>query len=129
MTGVVEPRARETRKAVRQALSTLFASIALLTLVIGLTYFAWLVVSVEFGTGDMQAGAYRELGYYVGGEREWYRDARVHASGALVLALASLLFGRHPFARITAPVAFLQFVVLQFFGDQMLAIIREWATR
>jgi len=129
VTGVVEPRARETRKAVRQSLSTLCASIAFLILVIGLTYFAWLVVSVQFGTGDMQAGAYRELGSYVGGKGEWYRDARVHASGALVFALASLLFGRHPFARITAPVAALQYIVLQFFGDPMLAVIREWAQR
>jgi hypothetical protein len=129
VAAVVEPRKRESKKALKQSLSTLFACIAFLILVIGLTYFAWFVVSVEFGEGASRANAYRELGYYISGERDWYRDARIHAGAALVFGLASLLLGRHPFARITVPVACVEYVVLHFFGDEMLAIIREWAQR
>jgi hypothetical protein len=129
VAAVVEPKSRETEKALKQSLSTLLASIGFLILVIGLTYFAWLVVSVEFGNEDMQARAYRELGYYISGQLEWYRDARLHGAAALVFSLASLLCGRHPFARITLPVACIVFVGLYFFSDQMLEVLREWATR
>jgi len=105
----------------------LFASLGFLVLVAAITYFALLVMSVEFGTGADQVRAYSELGEYLGGGLEWYRDARVLASISLLSALISLLFGVHPFARITIPVAGLTYLTLHLFNDQIIALIQNWA--
>ena len=127
MATVAEPRSREAKKLIRQALCTLFACVGFLLLVIGLTYFALLAASVALGDAEMQARAYRELGFYLGGELEWFRDARLYGGGSLLAALVSVLLGRHPFARITIPVAAILYVVLYFFDDTILEVVKSWA--
>lgn len=121
-TEEVRPRARWAPDT-----AMLFASLGFLVLVAAITYFALLVASVEFGTGADQVRAYSELGEYLGGGLEWYRDARVLATISLLSALISLLFGVHPFARITIPVAGLTYLTLHLFNDQIIALIQNWA--
>ena len=118
---------RPERGSIARAISTTFASVAFLLLVAAITYFALLVMSVHYGGGESRARAYRELGLYLSGGLEWYRDARILGAGSLLAGLISLLFGVHPFARITIPVAGLAYLTLHIFGDEIFALIREWA--
>ena len=108
-------------------IATLFASLGFLVLVAAITYFALLVASVEFGEGEAQVRAYSELGEYLGGGLEWYRDARVLGAISLLAALVSLLFGVHPFARITIPVAALTYLTLHIFNEEIIALLQTWA--
>ena len=117
------------RQSLARSLCTLFASFGFLILVVGITYFALLVASVHFGDKETTVRAYTELGSYLGGQLEWYRDARIYGAASLLCALVSLLFGVHPFARITIPVAGLAYLILHLFGDEVFAAIREFALR
>ncbi|MHC4449184.1 MAG: hypothetical protein ACYS0E_03430 [Planctomycetota bacterium] len=124
----LEPPPRETRRqSLARSLCTLFASLGFLVMVIGITYFALLVASVHFGDPETTARAYREIGLYLSGQQEWYRDARVYGASSLLCALVSLLFGVHPFARITIPVAGLAYLVLHLFGHEVFEAIRKFA--
>jgi len=119
----------DARSSAARAVSTFFASLAFLLLVAAIVYFALLVLSVHYGGNESRARAYRELGLYLSGGLEWYRDARILGAASLLSALVSLLFGVHPFARITIPVAGLAYLTLHIFGDEIFALIREWALR
>jgi len=124
----VELPGRTTRRqALGRSLCTLFASLGFLILVVGITYFALLVASVHFGREETTVRAYREIGLYLSGKLEWYRDARVYGASSLLCALISLLFGVHPFARITIPVAGLAYLVLHLFGQEVFEAIRRFA--
>jgi hypothetical protein len=123
----VEGAAPPRRYRLGQSLCTLFASLGFLIMVVGITYFALLVASVHFGDLETTARAYRELGLYLSGKLTWYRDARVYGAGSLLCALLSLLFGVHPFARITIPVAGLAWLILHLFGNQVFEAIRRFA--
>jgi hypothetical protein len=76
---------------------------------------------------EPRAAAYVELGQFLSGQLEWYRNAHVYGSLSLVSALVSLLFGVSPLARITVPVAGGCYVVLFVFGDKVGALIESWA--
>jgi len=123
LEGAAVPR----RYRLGRSLCTLFASLGFLIMVVGITYFALLVASVHFGDAETTARAYRELGLFLSGKLEWYRDARVYGAGSLLCALVSLLFGVHPFARITIPVAGLAWLVLHLFGQEVFDAIRRFA--
>jgi len=124
---VAQPTGPVERGKAARAVSTFFASLAFLLLVAAITYFALLVLSVHYGENESRARAYRELGLYLSGGLEWYRDARILGASSLLAGLISLLFGVHPFARITIPVAGLAYLTLHIFGDEIFALIREWA--
>jgi hypothetical protein len=98
-------------------------------MIVGITYFAMLVLSVRFGDQGARAAAYYELGQFLTGEMEWYKDARIYGAVSLMAALTSLLFGVSPLARITIPVAGSCYVVLVFFGDTVGRLIETWAQR
>jgi len=127
VAAVEAPPPELRRQAIARSLCTLFASLGFLILVVGITYFALLVASVHFGDPDTTVRAYREIGLYLGGKLEWYRDARVYGASSLLCALISLLFGVHPFARITIPVAGLAYLVLHLFGQAVFEAIRNFA--
>ena len=120
---VAAPPARAERGKAARTVSTFFASLAFLLLVAGITYFALLVLSVHYGENESRARAYRELGLYLSGGLEWYRDARILGASSLLAGLISLLFGVHPFARITIPVAGLLYLTLPIFVAQIYALI------
>lgn len=106
-----------------------FASLGFLVLIVGITYFAMLVFAVEFGHGADRAASYYELARFLSGRLEWYRDARVYGAVSLLCALVSVLFGVHPLARITLPVAGSAFVVLHIWGESIWRMITTWARR
>ena len=120
----MEPAVKPPRS---RALCTAFAGLGFLVLIVGITYFAMLVLSVRYGGPEPRAAAYVELGQFLSGQLEWYRNARVYGSLALVSALVSLLFGVSPLARITVPIAGGCYVVLFVFGDKAGALIESWA--
>lgn len=121
MDGAVGRRGRS------HGLSAFFASVGFVVLIMGITYFAILVLSIRFGAEEDRATAYYELGGYLSGNLEWYRDARVYGAVALLCALTSILFGVHRLARITLPVAGVCYLVLHVFHDQISNVLSEWA--
>lgn len=120
----MEPAVKEPRS---RALCTAFATLGFLLMIVGITYFAMLVLSVRFGGQGERAAAYYELGQFLTGEMEWYKDARIYGAVSLMAALTSLLFGVSPLARITIPVAGSCYVVLVFLGDKVGRFIETWA--
>jgi hypothetical protein len=118
----------DTAKLARR-ISRYCASAGFLILIVGLTYFTFLVLTVQFGADEARAAAYRELGLFLSGKQAWYQDARVYGALSLVLALFSVLLGPHPLARITIPVSALIYVVAIAFGDQIREVMSEWARR
>ena len=118
----------DTSKLARRV-SRYCASAGFLILIVGLTYFGFLVLTVQFGEGEARAAAYRELGLFLSGKQAWYQDARVYGAISLVLALLSVLLGPHPLARITIPVSALIYSVALVFGDQLREVMSEWARR
>ncbi|HEX5135502.1 MAG TPA: hypothetical protein VFY93_00890 [Planctomycetota bacterium] len=122
----MEPAVKAPRS---RALCTTFAGTGFLLMIIGITYFAMLAISVRFG-GDQgeRAASYVELGRFLTGEMEWYKDARIYGAVSLMAALTSLLFGVSPLARITIPVAGTCYVLLVFFGHQIAKLIEGWAS-
>ena len=98
----MEPEVRQPRS---RACCTALAAFGFVLLIVGVTYFAMLVLSVRYGGQGERASAYYELGKFLTGGLEWYKDARVYGAVALLSALVSLLFGVSPLARITLPVA------------------------
>ena len=108
--------------------ATFLSSLGFVVLVIGLTYFAMLVLAVHYGdTVDERAASYYELGRYLSGRMGWYQDARVYGAASLVCALVSLLFGAHPLARVTIPIAGVSYVVLTFWREPIWEMITTWA--
>jgi len=120
----VEPAVKEPRS---RTLCTAFATLGFLLMIVGITYFAMLVISVRIGDQGARAAAYYELGQFLTGEMEWYKDARIYGAVSLMAALTSLLFGVSPLARVTIPVAGACYVVLVFFGQQVGKFIETWA--
>jgi hypothetical protein len=116
-----------TRTKIARNLSTFFGSLGFLILVAAITYFALLVLWVHYGAGERRAQAYRELGLYLSGGLEWYRDARILWAASLLSALFSLLCGPHPFARITIPIAGTIYLTLHLFGEEIFELIKHWA--
>jgi len=110
-----------------RGLCAFFASLGFVVLIMGITYFAILVLSIRYGAENDRAAAYYELGGYLSGTLEWYRDARVYGAVALLFSLTSILCGVHRLARITLPVAGVCYIVLHAFGDQISEVISEWA--
>lgn len=109
------------------AVASFFASLGFVVLIMGITYFAILVLSIRFGAEADRAAAYYELGYYLSGKLQWYRDARVYGLVALLCSLISILFGTHRLARITIPIAGACYLVLHVFHDEISSVISEWA--
>jgi hypothetical protein len=122
----VEPAVKQPRS---RALCTTFAGIGFLLMIVGITYFAMLTISVRFGNQGERAAAYYELGQFLSGDMEWYKDARIYGALSLMAALTSLLFGVSPLARITIPVAGTCYVLLVFFGKHIADLIETWASR
>lgn len=120
--GEVAPAVRRSR-----CFAALLASGAFLVLIAGISYFAILVFTVQATAGNERATAYREMGLFLNGQLEWYRDARVYGATALLLALISLLFGVHPLARITLPVAGAAYVVVHVYGEELRDLLARWA--
>ena len=113
----------------RRACRTL-ATAAFLLLIAGISYFAILSFSVRFATEDTARAAwFVDLADFLSGDRGWYQNANVYGIGALVLALVSLLFGVHPLARITLPVAVLTIIALQVYGDEIRELLTQWAQK
>jgi len=107
--------------------ATTLASVGFLVLVVGLAYFAMLVLAVHFADGEQRAASYYELARYLSGRLEWYQDARVYGAVSLLCALVSVLFGVHPLARVTIPIAGASYVFLQFYGEWVWELITSWA--
>lgn len=122
----MEPAVRPQRS---RACCAAFAALGFLVLIVGVTYFAMLVLGVRYGGQELRATAYYELGQFLSGGLEWYKDARVYGGVSLLCALVSLLFGMSPLARITIPVAGACYVVLVFYGKQLGDLIESWALR
>lgn len=114
----------------RRKIARILASAGFLLLIVGITYFAILVFSVRFAEEEgARAASFIDLADFVSGRRAWYQDARTYGASALVLALVSLLFGVHPLARITLPVAILAIIGLQVYGEELRELIIEWARK
>jgi hypothetical protein len=120
----VEPEVNPRRG---RAPCTAFAALGFLVLIVGITYFAMLVLGVRYGGQEVRATAYYELGQFLSGGLEWYKDARVYGGVSLLCALVSLLFGMSPLARITIPVAGACYVLLVFYGKELGEVIESWA--
>ncbi len=120
----MEPEVRPPRS---RALCTLFAGLGFLVLIVGITYFAMLVLSVRYGAAEARMADYVDLGRFLSGQLEWYRNARVLGGLALVSSLVSLLFGVSPLARITIPIAGACYVVLVAYGEELGVLLEGWA--
>jgi len=120
----VEPEVRRPRS---RTLCTTFAALGFVLMIVGITYFAMLAISTRYGGREERATAYYELGQFLSGKMEWYKNAHVYGALALVAALTSLLFGVSPLARITIPVAGVCYVLLIFYDDQIGKLIESWA--
>jgi len=116
-----------TRAPRSRALASGFASLGFVILIVGITYFAILVLATHYGEQPDRAAAYRELGLFLSGGLEWYRDGRVYGALALLCALISLLFGLSPLARITIPIAGACYATLYFWGEPIKELIFRWA--
>ena len=110
-----------------RGLATVFASLGFLILIVGITYFGMLALAVHYGDAEARAANYYELGFFLSGKLEWYKDARVYGASSLLCALVSILFSVHPLARITIPISGAAFVTLAFWGDQIRELITRWA--
>ena len=122
----MEPAVRPSRT---RALCATFAGLGFVVLIVGVTYFAMLVLGVRYGGDEPRATAYYELGRFLYGGLDWYKDARVYGGVSLLCALVSLLFGVSPLARITIPVAGACYVGLVFYGEPLGRLIEGWAMR
>jgi hypothetical protein len=122
----VEPEVTSQRG---RAVCTALAGLGFVILIIGVTYFGMLVLGVRYGGQEARAIRYIEMGQFLSGGLEWYKDARLYGGVALLCALISLLFGVSPLARITIPVAGAWYVGLVFYGDPLRRLIEEWARR
>lgn len=114
-----------------RTVAAILASLGFLILVVGVTYFAILVLAVRYSEdqGERFAAA-TELGQFLGTrdpDWAWYRDGRVYGGASLLLALISILFGVHKLARITIVVSGLAFASLQIWGDAIREVLTSWA--
>ncbi len=111
------------RRFPSRRLARFFASAGFVVLVVGLTYFGALVLTIAFGGGEMKAAALREVGLFLTGKEGVLQDARVYGALSLVLALLSLLFGNHPLARITVVASGLVYLTFLLAGEEITAWI------
>jgi len=122
--------ALEPRRVRPRGVAALLASAGFVVLIVGVTYFAILVLATHFAAPEDRYAAFRELGLFLSGAGQpWFRDARVYGAVSLLLALASILFGPHPLARITLPVALLIYCVVHLYGNELRDLLLEWALR
>jgi len=114
-----------------RTVAAILASLGFLILVVGVTYFAILVLTTRYSDdGGQRFAAARELGQFLGSrdpEWAWYKDARVYGGASLLFALTSILFGVHKLARITIVVSGLAYAVLHIWGDSIREILNSWA--
>jgi hypothetical protein len=114
-----------------RTVAAVLASLGFLILLVGVTYFAMLVLAVRYSEdSDARFAAATELGRFLGThdpDWAWYRDGRVYGGASLLLALISILFGVHKLARITIVVSGLSFAVLNIWGDAIREILYRWA--
>ena len=114
-----------------RSVAAILASLGFLILVVGVTYFAILVLATRYSDApEERFAAGRELGQFLGTrapEWAWYKDARVYGGASLLFALTSILFGVHKLARITIVVSGLAFAVLQIWGDAIREVLTSWA--
>ena len=120
-----QPGARRGTRA--RAIARTLASAAFVLLIVGITYFAILVLLTHYGGSQERAVAFVELADFLSGGGAWYRDARTYGGSALILAILSILFGVHPLARITLPISGAVFLVLQFYGEELRELLTIWA--
>ncbi len=111
------------RRFPSRRLARFFASAGFVVLIVGLTYFGALVLTIAFGGGEMKAAALREVGLFLTGKEGVLQDARVYGALSLVLALLSLLFGNHPLARITVVASGLVYLTFLLAGEEITAWI------
>ena len=111
------------RRFPSRRLARFFASAGFVVLVVGLTYFGALVLTIAFGGREMKAAALREVGLFLTGKEGLLQDARVYGALSLVLALLSLLFGNHPLARITVVASGLVYLTFLLAGEEITAWI------
>jgi len=123
--GIAVPARR--RRFPSRRLARFFASAGFVVLIVGLTYFGALVLTIAFGDTEMKATALREIGLFLTGKGGWFQDARVYGALSLVLALLSLLFGDHPLARITLVASGLVYLTFLLAGEEITAWIIEIA--
>ncbi|MCZ6785896.1 MAG: hypothetical protein O7E54_01900 [Planctomycetota bacterium] len=107
------------RRFPSRRLARIFASAGFVVLVVGLTYFGALVLTIAFGGSEMKAAALREVGLFLTGKEGWLQDARVYGALSLVLALLSLFFGNHPLARITLVASGLVYLTFLLAGEEI----------
>jgi hypothetical protein len=114
-----------------RTVAAILASLGFLILVVGVTYFAMLVLAVRYSEEPAERfTAARELGLFLGTrdpDWAWYKDGRVYGGASLLLALISILFGVHKLARITIVVSGLAFAALQIWGDAIREVLTSWA--
>lgn len=114
-----------------RTVAAILASLGFLILVVGVTYFATLVLATRYTEDPSERfAAARELGQFLGTRDPkwaWYKDARVYGGASLLLALASILFGVHKLARITIVVSGLAYAVLHIWGDTIRDVLYRWA--
>ncbi len=111
------------RRFPSRRLARFFASAGFVVLVVGLTYFGALVLTIVFGDTEMKATALREVGLFLTGKESWFQDARIYGALSLVLALLSLFFGNHPLARITLVASGLVYLTFLLAGHEITAWI------
>ncbi|MHC4730733.1 MAG: hypothetical protein ACYS6Z_09105 [Planctomycetota bacterium] len=114
-----------------RTVAAILASLGFLILVIGVTYFAILVLATRYSEApEERFAAGHELGQFLGTrdpEWAWYKDARVYGGASLLFALTSILFGVHKLARITIVVSGLAYALLHIWGDAIREALNRWA--
>jgi len=114
-----------------RTVAAVLASLGFLILVVGVTYFAILVLTMRYSEEpELRFTAGRELGQFLGTqdpEWAWYKDARVYGGASLLFALTSILFGVHKLARITIVVSGLVYALLHIWGDAIREALNSWA--
>lgn len=114
-----------------RTVAAILASLGFLILVVGVTYFAILVLAIRYSeVPEERFTATAELGQFLGSrDRDWawYKDGRVYGGASLLFALTSILFGVHKLARITIVVSGLAYAALHIWGDAIREVLTRWA--
>lgn len=114
-----------------RTVAAILASLGFLILVVGVTYFAILVLAIRYSeVPEERFAATAELGQFLGSRDQdwaWYKDGRVYGGASLLFALTSILFGVHKLARITIVVSGLAYAALHIWGDAIREVLNRWA--